>query len=124
MMHRVGATFYVIWGLLHVYAANGLYQMGAAMEPSILEARIVQGAWHLLFFGALAIVVGIRWNWRNSAIGYWINIVTLSVVDLGFIFIVFLPHLLFYSPAVLGPWFWVLAAIVSTLGYLREARTA
>ncbi len=124
MMHRVGATFYVIWGLLHVYAANGLYQMGAAMEPSILEARIVQGAWHLLFFGALAIVVGIRWNWRNSAIGYWINIVTLSVVDLGFIFIVFLPHLLFYSPAVLGPLFWVLAAIFSTLGYLREARTA
>jgi hypothetical protein len=123
-MHRVGATFYVIWGLLHVYAANGLYQMGAAMEPSILEARIVQGAWHLLFFGALAIVVGIRWNWRNSAIGYWINIVTLSVVDLGFIFIVFLPHLLFYSPAVLGPLFWVLAAIFSTLGYLREARTA
>ncbi len=124
MMHRIGATFFVIWGLLHVYAANGLYQMGAAMEPSILEARIVQGAWHLLFFGALAIVVGIRWNWRNSAIGYWINIVTLSVVDLGFIFIVFLPHLLFYSPAVLGPLFWVLAAIFSTLGYLREARTA
>ena len=58
MMHRVGATFYVIWGLLHIYAANGLYQMGVSMEPSILEARIVQGAWHLLFFGVIAIVVG------------------------------------------------------------------
>jgi hypothetical protein len=124
MMHRVGATFYVIWGLLHLYAANGLYQMGVSMEPSILEARIVQGAWHLLFFGVIAIVVGVRWNWRNSAIGYWINIVTLSVVDLGFIFIVFLPHLSFNSPAILGPLFWVLAAIFSTFGYLREPRTA
>ena len=124
MMHRIGATFFVIWGLLHVYAANGLYQVGAGMDPSMLEARIVQGAWHLLFFGVIAIVVGIRWNWRNSTMGYWINIVTLSVVDLGFIFIVFIPQDLPIYPAGLGPLFWVLAAIFSTAGYLREERTA
>ncbi len=123
MMHRIGATFYVIWGLLHINAAYGLYLLGASMTPTIIEARIVQGAWHLLFFGVIAIVVGIRWNWRNSAMGYWINIVTLSVVDLGFIFIVFIPYLPFI-PAVLGPLFWVLAAIFSTVGYLREERTA
>ena len=124
MMHRIGATFFVIWGLLHLYAAYGLYQMGAAMEPSMVEARIVQGAWHLFFFGVIAIVVGIRWNWHNSAMGYWINIVTLSVVDVGFIFIVFIPQQLPIFPAGLGPLFWVLAAIFSTVGYLREARTA
>ncbi len=124
MMHRIGATFFVIWGLLHLYAGYGLYQMGAAMEPSMVEARIVQGAWHLLFFGVVAIVVGIRWNWRNSAMGYWINIVTLSVVDVGFVFIVLIPQQLPIFPAGLGPLFWVLAAIFSTAGYLKEPRTA
>ena len=123
MMHRIGAAFFVIWGLLHINAANMLYQMGAAIDPGVLEARIVQAAWHLLFFGVVAIVVGIRWNWRNSAMGYWINIVTLSVVDVGFIFIVMLPYLPVW-PAILGPLFWVLAAIFSTAGYLKEQRTA
>ena len=124
MMHRIGATFFVIWGLLHLYAAYGLYLLGASMTPSIIEARIVQGAWHLLFFGVVAIVVGMHWNWRSSAMGYWINIVTLSVVDVGFIFIVFIPQQLPIFPADLGPLFWVLAAIFSTVGYLKEARTA
>ena len=55
MMHRLGATFYVIWGVLHVNAAYMLYQMGVAMDPSVLEARISQAAWHLLFFGVVAI---------------------------------------------------------------------
>ena len=124
MMHRIGATFFVIWGLLHLYAAYGLYQMGAAMEPSMVEARIVQGAWHLLFFGVIAIVVGIRWNWHNSVMGYWLNIITLSVVDIGFIFIVLIPQQLPLYPAGLGPLFWVLAATFSTAGYLRERLTA
>lgn len=124
MMHRIGATFYVIWGLLHINAAYGLYLLAASMTPSIIEARIGQGAWHLLFFGVIAIVVGIRWNWRNSAMGYWINIVTLTVVDLGFIFIVLIPQELPIFPAGLGPLFWILAAIFSTIGYLKEPRTA
>ncbi len=123
MMHRLGATFYVIWGVLHVNAAYMLYQMGAAMDPSVLEARISQAAWHLLFFGVVAIVVGVRMNWRNSALGYSINMVTLSVVDLGFIFIVFIPHLPLW-PAILGPLFWALAVVFSTIGYLKEPRTA
>lgn len=124
MMHRVGATFYVIWGLLHLRAAYGLYQMGAAMDPGVLEARIVQAAWHMLFFALIAIVVAIRWNWRNSAMGYWINIVTVSVVDIGMILFVFIPLDLPFFPAILGPSFWVLAAIFTTVGYLREERTA
>ncbi len=83
----------------------------------------MQAAYHLAFFGIIAVAIGIRWNWRNSAMGYWINIVMLAVVDLGFVFIVFLPHLPFW-PAVLGPLFWVLAAIFSTVGYIKEPRTA
>jgi len=109
--------------VLHVNAAYMLYQMGAAMDPSVLEARISQAAWHLLFFGVVAIVVGVRMNWRNSALGYLINMVTLSVVDLGFILIVFIPHLPLW-PAILGPLFWALAVVFSTIGYLKEPRTA
>ncbi len=113
----------MIWGVLHLNAANMLQQMSASLDPGVLEARVVQAAYHLAFFGIIAVAIGIRWNWRNSAMGYWINIVMLAVVDLGFVFIVFLPHLPFW-PAVLGPLFWVLAAIFSTVGYIKEPRTA
>ena len=123
MMHRIGAVFYVMWGILHLNAANMLYQLSATLDPGVLEARVVQAAWHLAFFGVVAIAVGMRWNWRTSALGYWINIVTLTVVDLGFIVIVFIPYLPFW-PAVLGPLFWVLAVIFSTTGYVKEPRTA
>ena len=123
MTYRLGAIFYMLWGMLHLNVANMVYQMSASLDPGVLDARIVQAAYHLAFFGIAAVVVAIRWNWRNSAMGYWINIVMLTVVDIGFIFIVFLPYLPFW-PAVLGPLFWVLAAIFSTVGYLKEPRTA
>jgi len=38
--------------------------------------------------GVVEIVVGMCWNRRSSAMGYWINIVTLTAVDVGFIVIV------------------------------------
>ncbi len=123
MLHRIGAACYVIWGLLHVNAAYMQYQFGSSLDAGMIQGRLIQNAWHLLFFGVLAIVIGVLYNWRNSRLGYWINVTTLSVVDIGFIVFVLIPYLAIMSPAILGPVFWVLAVIFSTLGYLREETT-
>ena len=123
MLYRLGAGFYVIWGLLHINAVRGLYELGASLDAGIIQARLHQGAWHLLFFALAAIGVAVVYNWRNSRLGYWINLVAVSVVDVGFIWLVFLPYLPFFSPALLGPTFWILAMIFSTLGYVREPRS-
>ncbi len=122
MLHRLGAVFYVIWGLLHLNAARGLYQLGTTVDAGIVQARIFQGAWHMLFFAIAAIAVGVIYNWKNSSLGYWLNLVVVSVVDVGFIWFVLVPYLGIVSPASLGPLFWILALIFSTLGYLKEER--
>lgn len=123
MFHRIGAACFVIWGLLHVNAAYMQYQFGSGLEAGMIQGRLIQNAWHLLFFGVLAVIIGIRLNWRNSRLGYWINVTSLTVVDVGFIFLVLLPYLPLASAAILGPVFWVLALIFATLGYLREETT-
>ena len=124
MLHRIGAVCYVIWGVLHVNAAYMQYQFGSSLEAGMVQGRLIQNAWHLLFFGVLAIIIGMRLNWRNSRLGYWINVIALTVVDIGFISFVLVPYLPILSAAILGPVFWVLAVIFSTLGFLREETTA
>ncbi len=123
MWHRIGAVCYVIWGLLHVNAAYMQYQFGSSFETGMAHGRLIQNSWHLLFFGVVAIIIGVFRNWKNSRAGYWINVINLSVVDIGFILFVLLPYLSIMSPAILGPAFWVLAVLFSTLGYLKEEKT-
>ena len=124
MFHRLGAVCYVIWGLLHLIAARGLYQLGSTLGAGILQARVFQGAWHLLFFAIAVIAIAVFYNWKNSRLGYWLSLVVVSVVDVGFIWLVLVPYLAVLSQASLGPLFWILALIFSTLGYLKEERTA
>jgi len=61
----------------------------------MVQGRVFQDAWDLLFFSIIAISVAATLNWRNSARGYWINFVTLGIADTGFIFFVLIPG---YAP--------------------------
>ena len=124
MMHRIGAVMYVVWGVLHVNAALKVYQLGETLDPAIVQGRLFQSAWNLLFFAVVAIVVGALFNWRNSRLGYWINLITVSATDIGFILFILVPGYLSLWPGVLGPVFWVLGAIFATIGYLKEETTA
>ena len=124
MMHRIGAVMYVVWGVLHVNAALKVYQLGETLDPAMVQGRLFQSAWNLLFFAVVAIVVGALFNWRNSRLGYWINLITVSATDIGFILFILVPGYLSLWPGVLGPVFWVLGAIFATIGYLKEETTA
>ncbi len=123
MLHRIGAVMYVIWGVLHLNAALKVYQLGDAPDPGMVQGRLFQSAWNLLFFAVVAIVVAALFNWRNSRIGYWINLITVSVTDIGFILFILVPGYLSLWPGVLGPVFWVLGAIFATIGFLKEEKT-
>ncbi len=122
-MHRIGAVIYVIWGVLHLNAGLKVYQLGDALDPGMVQGRLFQSAWNLLFFAVVAIVVAALFNWRNSRIGYWINLITVSVTDIGFILLILVPGYLSLWPGVLGPVFWVLGAIFATIGFLKEEKT-
>ena len=119
--HKVGAALYVVWGLLHLRAAYEVYQLTSQLsERSMVSGRIVQDAWNLGWIALFAIVVGIWLNWRNSPVGYWSNLVVVSLTDIGFILTILLPGYVALVPGLMGPITWLLAVIFSTMGLLQK----
>ena len=117
---KVGAVAYVMWGILHIQAARLVFLLGDSLEPGMVQGRIYQDAFSLLFFAIFGIAVAVWLNWRNSRLGYWLNLVVISAADIGFIVYVLLPGYVPLVPGGLGPLFWVVAIIFSTLGILKS----
>ena len=115
---KLGAISYVLWGLLHIVAAQKVYLLGQTLEPGMVQARIFQNAWNLLFFAIFGLLVAIFFNWRNSRLGYWLNLIVVSAGDIGYIVFVLMPGYLPFMPGALGPILWVVAVIFSTIAIL------
>ena len=113
---KIGAASYVIWGLLHLQAAVEGFSLGVSTAPGLVQGKLNQGAWDLLFFAVTSILIAVVYNWKNDRIGYWINLVLVSAADLGFILFVLIPGYVSFFPGILGPVFWIAGALFSTLG--------
>ena len=120
---KIGAAMYFIWGLLHLKAAYSVYQLGISLEAGMVQGRVFQDAWSLLFFALVGMGVAAKLNWKNSRLGYWINLITVSVTDMGFIFFVLIPGHLAIFPGILGPVFWILGVVFSTMGIFFSKKT-
>ena len=120
ILARTGSILYVIWGVLHIVAAFKVYALGQDLDPGMVQGRIFQDAWNLLFFALFGIAVAIRYNWHNSKLGYWLNLVVISTGDIGFILFILIPGYLPLVPGALGPLFWLLALSFSTAAIYRE----
>jgi len=118
--YRLGAIFYALWGLLHLLAAWRGYELASVQEAGLVQARLYQGAWNMAFLGLLVLGIAIVFNWRNSLIGYWLNLITVSVVDIGFIVLLLIPG---YSTDIIGPILWILGAIATTIGIRVAPKT-
>ncbi len=121
---KLGAVTYVLWGLLHIQAARFVYVLGQSLEPGIIQGRIYQDAWNLLFFALFGIVVAVTLNWKNSRLGYWLNLIVVSAGDIGFIVTIIVPGYVPLVPGGIGPLLWVVALAFSTLGILASNRQA
>lgn len=119
---KIGAVFYMIWACLHLLAAYSVYALGRSLDSSIVKGRVFQDAWNLLFFSIIAFSVAATLNWKNSVWGYWINFATLGIADTGLIFFVLVPRYAPVWPAILGPLFWALATIFSTIALLTKPK--
>ena len=117
---KIGAVLYVLWGLLHLQAARLVYMLGDSLEPGMVQGRVYQDAFNLLFFALFGIAVAIAYNWHNSRLGYWLNLVVVSAADIGFILYVLMPGYVPLVPGGLGPLFWILALTFSTLGIMKS----
>src|SRR5262245_8361792 len=102
-----GAICYALWGCLHLQAAYAVYRAGAVLEPGMVQGRVFQDAWNLLFFGVTAIAVALTLNIRNNVWGYWINLGVLAVADMGLVFFVLIPGYMPLWPGIAGPVLWI-----------------
>ena len=117
---KTGAVFYVLWGLLHIVAAWKVYLLGQSLESGMIQGRLFQDAWNLLFFALFGIFVAVFLNWKNSHLGYWLNFVVISAADIGFIITILLPGYLPLVPAGLGLLLWLVALAFSTIGIIKS----
>lgn len=119
-----GAIAYALWGCLHLEAAYAVRRLGANLEPGMVQGRVFQDSWNLLFFGVTAIAVALTLNIRNSAWGYWINLGILALADTGLIFFVLIPGYMPLWPGLAGPVLWALGATFTTLARIRAVTPA
>jgi len=124
VLAKSSAVVYVIWGLLHLQAAFLVYKLGASLDSGMVQGRMLQHAWNLLFASVGAIGIAVTLNWRNTRNGYWINTVLVSLVDLGFIFFVLVPGLVPMWPGLLGPVTWIIALTLSTAAYVNSSASS
>ena len=113
---KIGAILYVLWGVLHIKAALDGFSLGASVNPGLIRGKLNQGAWDLLFFALASIAIAILFNWKNDAKGYWINVILVSIADIGFIIFVLVPGYVSFFPGILGPVFWISGVIFSSIG--------
>ena len=123
ILARTGAVLYILWGLLHIVAAYKVFSLGQSIEQGMVQGRLFQDAWNLLFFAIFGIVVAVIYNWKNDKIGYWLNLVVLSAGDIGFIITILLPGYLPLFPGAIGPILWLLALTFSTVAILKSNNT-
>jgi hypothetical protein len=111
---RIGAAFYVVWGLFHVLAANAVYGL-AEQQTGMVRGRLLQDAFYLLFFALVGIVIALALNWRNDRQGYWMNGVLIAVADIPFVLFVLIPGLMPWWPGLAGPLLWSVAFLLTTV---------
>ena len=117
---KLGSITYVLWGVLHIVVASKVYELGQTLDTDIVQARIFQDAWSLLFFAIFAIMIGVFFNWKNDRLGYWLNLIVVSVADIGYLLFILVPGYVPIIPGVIGPALWVLAVVFSTIALNRN----
>ena len=117
-MYQTGAVLYMLWAVLHLFAAFQVFKLGATLEKGMVKARVYQNALNLACFAMIVIVIAVVYNWENSLLGYWLNLMLASITDIGFIIYILMPGYLPLRPGILGPVLWISATVFSTLGII------
>src|SRR5262245_44576759 len=119
---RIGAAFYVLWGLLHYTAAHGVYQFAQSTPLTIEHGQLEQLAFYLASFATAAIVFATL-NWRNSPLGFWCNAVAISIADIPFILFVLVPGYMPVWPGIAGPVLWIAGLACTAIAQVQMSGT-
>ncbi len=135
---RIGAVFFAMWGLLHIIGGMALLralsqegseafllQVGSAADEAALgavpantvsSAILSYHAYNLAWMGLLALLVAIFANWKNSLMGYLVNVFLIGAVDLGLYVYLLNPAFMKWSDGGIGISLFFLGLGCSTIG--------
>jgi hypothetical protein len=111
---RLGAVFYVLWGVFHLVAASTVYAL-AEQSTGMVRGRLLQDAFYLLFFALAGILMAVILNWRNDKQGYWMNGTLIAFADVPFVLFVLVPGLVPWWPGLAGPLLWLIAFLLTSI---------
>lgn len=112
---RIGAGFYVFWGILHLVAANSVRVL-ADQSTGMVRGRLLQDAFYVLFFAITGILIAVTLNWRNDKQGHWMNGTLIVFADVPFVLFVLVPGLFPWWPGLAGPLLWLAAFTLTSAG--------
>jgi len=135
---RAAAACYGLWGVVHVAGAfyqlltlrrsggGGLTALIASAAPADVPTAVPpaasafmgMGAANIVVVGALVAAVALL-NWRNSRLGYWLNLLVVGGIDLNLVVFLLLPGIMAWSDGLVGLVLFLPAAVLSTLAQLR-----
>lgn len=142
---RTAAVFYAVWGLVHVLGAgmqlsrlgsaggSGLAAMLASATPTDAASQAVSapaaafmgmGAFNLLWIGLLVTVIAVTLNWRNSELGFWLNMALVGLTDLGLLNYMLLSQIMAWSDGALGLVLFIVALGFSIAGRALQGAAA
>ena len=144
--HKIGAVFYVLWGVLHMVggvALLGELRSGgiaaelaaiadaspadhfAGLPPTGAIAGILgYYAWLIITIGLVAILIAVFLNWKHDRFGYWLSLALMLPVEIGIYAFLLKPGYMLWSAGGIGMSLFVLGAIFSTIGSTRGAPQA
>ena len=96
-------------------AANSVYKL-AEGTSGMVQGRLLQNAFYILFFAISGIVIALGFNWRNDRQGYWMNGILIAFADIPFVLFVLIPGLVPWWPGLTGPLLWIVAFGFTTVG--------
>lgn len=121
---RIGAIAYALWSVLHIVL--GVTRLAdRAADGSLAEAtgRLAQGHWTLLYLGVFGLILSL-YNWKNSAVAYWVAAFIISAEDIGFLLFPVWQGGTGFPAAVIGPGLWVIGLACTTIAYFPAPRSA
>ena len=116
-IEKAGAIFYILWGVLHIFAAYLSFELAGQQPFGAVQSKIYQNGWNLAYVSVFAIAIAALFNWRNSVVGYWLNLITISVVDIGFLVLIYAPG---HNTDLLGPMLWIAGAVLTTVDQIAN----
>lgn len=131
---KIGATFYGLWGVLHIIGGFSLVSAaltsgtvflenfggGAIIDAANAEAIFAFHGFNIAWIGLVVLVSAIKLNWNNSRVGYWFNAILAGFSDLGLLVFLMLPGHIAIAEGMIGIILFAIALVASTIALKKK----